>query len=441
MHRVYYILFVLITLVLSSCHQAQKEKLFSAQQKIISSDIANFWKAHDTLQQVGDSVHQMNLLKTEFIDKASVGQRRMMAARRYTPDEYINSITNRTSFWNSIRPNTERIDVFNTELRKGVDQLAKIYPDLRHATIYYTVGNHRSPGTGMDSVVLIGTEFALGDSSTIVHELPEYNQSYYAINPITHLSFLCVHEYVHTQQKPMVHDLLSLTLYEGIAEFVAITATGQQSPWKAFSYGPENEEKIIQRFEEDMFKPSAIYNWLWNSPQNEFGTSDLSYFVGYQLASRYYDAATDKMAAIKSLIELDYTNEVEIEKLVNSTGYFSRSVSQMRSNFEQRRPIVIGIQQFENHSASVNPSLREITIEFSEVLDGMSTSVDFGELGKDAFPQGTFQGRRWGVDNKSWTIPVDLEPNRRYQILISSNFRTQDGIPLKPFLIDFTTRK
>jgi len=114
------------------------------------------------------------------------------------------------------------------------------------------MGNHRSPGTGVDSMVLFGTEFALGDSTTITSELPEYNQNYYKINPVKHLAFLSAHEYVHTQQNSMVHNLLSLTLYEGIAEFVAIKATGEKSPWKAMTYGPQNEVRIKQRFEEDM---------------------------------------------------------------------------------------------------------------------------------------------------------------------------------------------
>ena len=183
----------------------------------------------------------------------------MINERRYTTDGYKNSILKRPKFWNSLRKNVKTVDRFSEELKIGIDKLHKIYPNLRHSTIFYTVGNHRSPGTGVDSLILIGSEFALGDSTTIVEELPSYNQDYYKINPINHLQFLCVHEYVHTQQKPMVHNLLSLTLYEGIAEFVAIKATGQNSPWKAFVYGPENEKKILDKFESDMFKPSSIY--------------------------------------------------------------------------------------------------------------------------------------------------------------------------------------
>ncbi|WP_157691851.1 hypothetical protein [Polaribacter sp. KT25b] len=50
-------------------------------------------------------------------------------------------------------------------------------------------------------------------------------------------------------------------------------------------------------------------------------------------------------------------------------------------------------------------------------------------------------GRNWGKDNTSWTIPVNLEPNKEYQIFITTNFRTEENIPLKSYLIEFKTSK
>lgn len=431
---------VLSTIIIWSCNSESDKSLFSKEQIIVSSDIANFWSAYDAINGTQDTVEQMSYLKSMFLNKASDGQNKMIEARQYTVEEYLNSIKTRSKFWNSIRSNTENLESFNNELKNGIDQLAKIYPDLTHSTIYYTLGNHRSPGTGIDSMVLIGTEFALGDTTTVTHELPEHNQNYYKINPTDHLSFLCVHEYVHTQQKPMVHNLLSLSLYEGIAEFVAIKATGHESPWRAFTYGPKNMEKVRQRFEQDMFKPNTVYNWLWNSTENEFGTSDLGYFVGYQIASRYYDASIDKKNAIKRLIELDFNNEPNVEELVNSTQYFSKPLGELYEEYESIRPSVIGVQQFDNKSQDVNPEIHEITIEFSQPLNGHNTGVDFGELGKDAFPKGTLVGRRWGEDNRTWTIPVELESNKHYQIFLTNNFRTDDNIHLKPYLIEFKTK-
>jgi hypothetical protein len=101
---------------------------------------------------------------------------------------------------------------------------------------------------------------------------------------------------------------------------------------------------------------------------------------------------------------------------------------------------VTGIKQFKNNSNNVSPNIKEITIEFSEPLNGYNTGIDFGDLGQDAFPKNDVTKRFWSGDNKSWTISVNLEPNKKYQLLISNNFRTKNNIPLKQYLIEFETK-
>jgi hypothetical protein len=145
------------------------------------------------------------------------------------------------------------------------------------------------------------------------------------------------------------------------------------------------------------------------------------------------------MEAIKTMIELDYSDETEVEDFIKKATYFSASLEELYETFESNRPTVVSIQQFENNSSDVSPNLKEITIEFSKPLNGRNTGVDFGALGQGAFPKGTLNGRHWAENNKSWTIPVELEPNKDYQILISNNFRTEDDIPLRPYLIEFKT--
>ena len=138
---------------------------------------------------------------------------------------------------------------------------------------------------------------------------------------------------------------------------------------------------------------------------------------------------------------MDYTNEDDIEDFVEKSNFFSKPLNELYQDFERKRPNVVGIKQFKNKSEKVNPKIKEITIEFSEPLNGYNTGVDFGELGQSAFPKNDVTKRFWSSDNKTWTITVNLESNKKYQILITNNFRTQNGMPLKPYLIEFQTRK
>lgn len=430
----------LLILIMIGC-QPSKGKLsdaFSQNQIIVSDDIGHFWEAYDSIYSTSDTLKQMQYLKTLFLERASIGQLKMMEARGYTAEEYLQSIKSRPLFWNSLRPNMQNLFKFNEKLKKGVDKLAAIYPALKPSTIYYTIGNFRSPGTGVDSMVLVGSEFALGDSTTITSELPDHIQNYYKINPATRLEFLTVHEYIHTQQHEMVHNLLSLTLYEGIAEFMAIKATGQKSPWKAFDVGAHNNDKVRARFEKDMFNDNAIYSWLWNSSNNEFQASDMGYYVGSKLASIYYANAKDKSSAIKSLIELDFNNDNIVKKIVDSTNYFSKSLEKLNQDFDNLRPYVVSIEQLKN-GGELNENTKQLTIHFSEPMNPDRRGFDYGPLGERHL-LAVQKVVGFSEDSKSFTFEVDLKKNKHYQSTITQNFMSTTGFPLKPYLLDFTTK-
>ncbi|MDN5204507.1 Ig-like domain-containing protein [Fulvivirgaceae bacterium BMA10] len=425
---------LLLIFILSNCSTPKNNQIF------VNTDIENFWIAFDSIRSTSDSAKQSEYLNRLFIDKGSVGQKVMMEVRNYTASEYLNAINSYPDFWNSIRDNTLNTATYNLEIEKGVQNLKGIYPDLKPSTVYYTIGVFRSPGTGLDSLVLIGSEFALGDSNTNTKEFPQelaQAKNYYEINPIENIQFLSVHEYVHTQQKEIVNNLLSQSLYEGIAEFVTIKATGQNSPWQAFVYGPNNNETVRQKFEDEMFNFRKTRNWLWSGRNNDFGINDMGYYIGYAIAKRNYEKAKDKKLAIKEMIELDYTNEAQVERFVDGSKYFSATLEELYNRYEEKRPKVSSIKQFKNGSQNVSPNLTEITIEFSEKLDSRYKSTGFGELGKEYFPK--VNSIDFSEDGLSVTYKVDLEPNKRYQIFLENGYRTSTDNLLKPYLIDFKT--
>lgn len=415
-------------------------------QNVIWTDIDNFWVAYDKIIQTKDSVEQYKLLEDLYFSKATEGLNAIKQVRNYTAKDYLDAINNYPNFWNSIRKNTLRANEFAKDFNSGIEQLRLLYPALKPAKIYFTIGAMRSNGTILDSLVLIGAEMAMTDTTTESDELlPDAfrigRRKFFDSNPINSLVLLNIHEYVHTQQKPWVDNLLSYVIREGVAEYVSVKAMNLASAAPAIEFGKNNHVKVRAKFEQEMFYINNRYNWLWSDSPNEFGVRDLGYYIGYQLCENYYNQAENKALAIKKMIELDYTNEAEIEDFVAKSNFFSKPLNELYQDFEKNRPNVIRIKQFENKSKTVNPNIKEITIEFSEPLNGYNTGVDFGELGQSGFPKNDVKKRFWSNDNKAWTIAVDLEPNKKYQILITNNFRTQNGMPLKPYLIEFQTIK
>lgn len=427
--------FIIIILGLTQNSFCQK-----INQVFVSNDIDNFWNAYDNVISTKDSAQQYNFLKTLYLDKGSEGLKSLIEVRNYSEKDFINWITQYPKFWASLRQNTLKIKSLYPKINSNIDKLKQAYPELRPSTIYFSIGAFRTNGTTQGNKILIGSEMSLADNNTVIDEFPAWRQTFYKTqNPLNELPLLCTHEYIHAQQKELVQNLLSMCLYEGVAEFISCKVTGTNSYVPAIDFGKANQKLVVDKFVSDLFMMNNNYNWLWGENRNELKVRDLGYYIGYEICERYYDLSKNKANAIKDLIELDYTNEKEVERIVNSTKLLPKTLEQLYNDYESQRPIVIKMTPFENGDQDVKSGLTKITLHFSEPLLKYNTGLDFGPLGQDYCPKINPE-RTFGEDGKSWTFEADLKPNQHYQILVSNNFRKENGVRLKPFLIDFKTK-
>lgn len=428
---------LILALIFTSCQTNGQ-----TSKNIITKDITNFWTAYDKINSTKDTLQQYEYLDKLFLEKGTLGLNAIIENRGYTLKEYLDAINNYPKFWASVRKNTLLTNEFSSDLETGIEKLKNIYPDLKPAKIYFTIGALRTGGTTMDSLVLIGSEIAMTDKNTITSEFPTEiatnRREYFDSNPIDNLVLLNIHEYVHTQQKPIVHNLLSYCIYEGVAEFVSVKAMDTKSSTPAIEYG-KNNDKVRQKFEQKMFYANNVNQWLWSDTKNEFDVRDLGYYIGYQICELYYEQAKNKKSAIKKMIELDYNNETEIENFVNATGFFSTSLQELYQNFEKKRPNVIGIKPITNNSKNVDSKIKQITIQFSESMNENYRNFDFGPLGEN----NSIQIKKvvgFADNGKSLTFKIEnLEPNKQYQLTIGNGFRNLKNVPLKPYLINFKT--
>src|SRR5215204_6367022 len=164
MIKIFIIVFSLVTLSLSS--KAQND------QKVFTSDIDNFWIAYDSIQTTKDSLKQIEFIKKLYIDKGTKGLKAFMAVRDYSAELWVKLIRIYPKFWNSIRPNTFTVKSFAQEIETSIKKFQELYPDLKDANMYFTIGGLRSGGTTMNNMVLVGTEIATGNASTDVSEFP-----------------------------------------------------------------------------------------------------------------------------------------------------------------------------------------------------------------------------------------------------------------------------
>lgn len=414
----------------------------SNNSKVITSDIDNFWTAYDSITATQDTIQQAAFLKTLFLDQGTVGLDNMISARNYTVEEYLYTINTYPKFWNYIRKNTHKAKELSADLELGITKLNSIYPELKPAKIYFTIGALRSNGTTMDSLVLIGTELAFANKSTPTDEFPEYLshlRSYFDTEPGKNIVFLNTHEYIHTQQKTTIgNSLLAQTVLEGAAEFVAEKALQTTSPNPQIVFGKANNSKIKAAFAQEMFSPN-VFNWIWNNADNEFGMRDLAYYVGYKICEDYYNTSTDKTIAIKTMIELDYNNEADLIAFVEQSNYFDHPLLDYKNAFDKSRPKVTSIDNISTNTMQVSKGLDTLTIHFSEAMDVNFRNFQLGPLGENHLIRITeFLG--FSEDHKSINFKVQpLEANTTYQLIIGHGFRNTNGIPLIPYLIDIKT--
>lgn len=295
-------------------------------QTVSDQDISRFWQAFDAINATADPAERLRLIQTLYIDTGTPGLHALMAARRYTAQQYVDAIVNWPRFWRSVRPLTARSRQAVTSLNDDVARFRRLYPQLRPASITYAIGVLRTGGTTMVDKVLIGAELALGDETVVVSELPEPLRSrlgvFFASRPFANNAQNNIHDYVHTQQQETQGSLAQQVVREGVAELVAELITDRKPALPVFTYGPEHDAAIRQRFLAEM-RADNYDNWLWNSTANPFGVSDVGYYVGYRIARAYYDAAPEKRRAVRELIELRYDDPAAVQALIDRSGYLT----------------------------------------------------------------------------------------------------------------------
>lgn len=386
---------------------------------LITTDIDHFWQAYDKIISTKDTSAQYAYLSTLFLEKATPGQKAMIMARNYTTKDYLKVITEQQTYFNSIRANTLKAKDYAKAIAIKVEKLKQLYPALKPAEIYFTVGAFRSGGTTKGKMVLIGSEIAMADEH------------------LENLVFTNVHEYVHTQQKTNMGDnLLAQCAMEGVAEFVSEKVMASPSTAPAIAYGKANTKKVMQAFSLQMFNTGNGF-WLYSDAENQFGVRDLGYYVGYAIAEQYYTKASDKAKAISEMIELDYNNAEALSAYVDQSGYFNQAVKQLSDEYEKNRPFVVSATP-EKVTDSAGSLKYTVKILFSKPMDKRFRNFEYGPLGKDnAMYIKNFIG--FSADGSAATFDTELKPGRQYQLVLGEGFKDANGIRMKPYLIDFKT--
>jgi hypothetical protein len=364
-----------------------------------------------------------------------------MKARDYSGLLWVSLINRFPKFWNSIRPNTLAVKSRAGEIEKSIQKLRALYPGLKKAKMYFTIGGLRSGGTTMDDMVLIGTEIATGNASTDVSEFPDkWLAGVFKEQRTDNIVPLNIHEYIHTQQRGESQDLLGQSIREGACDFITELVMGSPLQNSYLIYGRAHEAELKEKFKEEMFT-SFYGNWLYNGA-SAVTVADLGYFMGYVICKTYYQHALNKKQAVKEIIELPYADSGAVESFLKRSGYFTELINRhdLISSFENKRPYVVQLSPFSNGDSLVDASIKELTILFSSPMNPKRYSINISGKGRDYFPVSGVVG--FSDNGTSFTLKLDLKPGHAYEFMITDkSFKSAEGYPLKPYEVRFRTRE
>lgn len=411
-----------------------------AQKTVYTSDIDNFWIAYDRIKGVNNYSEKIKLINDLYINKGTNGLKAFMESRNYSDTLWIKQIEELPKFWESIRANTLKVKDNVGEIEKVITNFKKLYPTLKAAEIYFTIGGLKSGGTIKENMVLIGSEIASGDKSVDLSEFKDdWLKNVFTKEPIDIVA-LNIHEYVHTQQKPSIKQVLAHSIHEGACDFIAELVTGKPLITNYLTYGKQHSEEIKKAFKKEMFT-GEFDNWLYNGTTSNT-VPDLGYYVGYEICKAYYDSALDKKTAIKHIIELDVADEKELETFLKNSGYFKEAIhkKQLLKAYEANLPYVKNIMPFKNGDNKVSSDLKILKIVFSKEMDS-KVSINFSKNGKEHFPLKKIIG--FENNHKTLLLELDLKPKTEYDFYITNrSTKSKGGYKLKTedFKIGFTTK-
>lgn len=412
-----------------------------AQVTIHTNDLDNYWTAYDSITQTHDFSKRIALINHWYIDKGSKGLHAFMQARKYKDTLFVKLIEAYPKFWESIRPHTLAMKEKAPEIQQAALRFKELYPQLKPAEIYFTIGSFRSGGTIKDNMLLIGGEIIGGRPDTDISEMPSQRLAHvFQQQTDGHVVSLCVHEYVHTQQKGYMTNLLSASIGEGMCDFITELVLGRPLETSYLTYGRAHAGEVKARFRKEMFSDDWD-RWLYNTGAF-FEAGDMGYYVGYEICKAYYNKSRDKKKAIKDIIRLKLDSPKAVERFLAESGYYDVPIDKEKilKEYNESLPYIVSMEPALNGKKDVDSGTKEFKITFSQPMDPENYSVYYSKKGKELWPFAKFD--RVENDNKTFVFTMDMFAGKDYEFIISDDeFATPDGFKMrdKTFTVKFST--
>lgn len=270
----------------------------------IADDVQKFWVAFDKAGEAETMEEKYLIYRDEYFETGSRALKDFLFMKMRQEGGIVGFtrfVEEHRDYYEGIREAVSFVVANLSIYKDGLTIIKEFIPEASFSDTYFVIGMHTSFGTVSGQGAIIGLENVI-DNSTPVHLLPESRRA--VVKPASFLHWVIVHETIHNFQHLPDQTLLAKTIMEGTAELVTQLVLGEPVPTPAYrSFGRAHESMIWEKFNAQMLG-SDKSGWVGSIGDTPNWERDLSYFIGYKIASRYYDLQEDKKDAIRELLDL-----------------------------------------------------------------------------------------------------------------------------------------
>jgi uncharacterized protein YjaZ len=171
------------------------------------------------------------------------------------------------------------------------------------------IGRNSSAGTLTDKMLLIGVDMFGKSTPESIEELNPWLKA--VVGSMDRFPYVVAHELIHYQQKyPRSQNstLLTRSVGEGSADFIAELISGSNINPHLHAYGNPIEKELWLEFQKEM-NGNDVSNWMYQGDRAGNRPADLGYYMGYKIAEAFYKNSIDKKQAVRDILEIKDMNE------------------------------------------------------------------------------------------------------------------------------------
>ena len=294
----YIFLLLLLSLVSASAQGPSNRDPNAA--KLVTSDIDLFWEAYDKATPTND----LYVYRDEYLRKGSDGLKAFAELRIGSSCNLVDAIAASPKYYAGLRGSSLKVASYEPQIRAGYRKLREIIPDAVFPDVYFVIGRKSSAGTLTEKMLLIGVDMFGKSDPASIEELTPWLKA--VVASMDRLPYVVAHELIHYQQKyPRSQNstLLTRSVGEGSADFVAELISGSHINPHLHVYGDPIEKELWTEFQKEM-DGKDVANWMYQGDRAVNRPADLGYYMGYKIADAYYKNTKDKKQAVRDILEI-----------------------------------------------------------------------------------------------------------------------------------------